>query len=310
MNSYKTTTFLRLRSTPEKDSSGRNIIDTMPPDTVVEKVEDSSTPGWIKVRTLLGNMKMEGFAAEEYLQAIQEHVALPEPEVFAKTPTPAHLKTSRLIVRNSVEGRAFPLNEPNMVKTDLGKLAGEEERKAAIHNVITYLDVENSARYAPTSKSTYCNIYAHDVAYCLGVYVPRVWWQGNALTRAMNGEKPDVIYGNTVLELNANSLTNWFENYGPAFGWKRFFDLTAMQQEANKGKLGIIVAQRMNLNFSGHIVAVVPERPGTKASWQNNQVISPLQSQAGVRNKRYFSGTNWWLSPNKFRKFGFWIWEG
>lgn len=310
MSNYKTTAFLRLRSTPEKDATGRNIIDTMPPDTVVEKVGDSSTPGWVKVRTLFGNMVMEGFAAEEYLQALQEPVSLPQPEVFGKSPTPVHLKTSRSVVRNSAEGRAYPLNENGLVKKDLNKTTGEAERRAAVHDVVTYLDVEHSARYSPTTKSTYCNIYAYDVSYCLGAYVPRVWWQGAALQRAMNGEKPDVIYGNTVLELNANSLTNWFENYGPAFGWKRFLNLTALQEEVNKGKLGIVVAQRMNLNFSGHIVAVVPERPEAEASWSNGQVVSPLQSQAGVRNRRYFTGANWWLVPNKFRKFGFWVWEG
>lgn len=308
MSSYKTTDFLRLRSTPEKDITGRNILDTMPPDTLVEKVEAANGSGWMKVRTLTGNLVIEGYVSEKYLQPVED-LSLPEPEIMAKTPTPVHLTTNRVISKKSIEGRAFPLNEPGLVKKDLSRIAGKEDRKTAIREVLNYLDVENSARYSPTTKNTYCNIYAYDVSYCLGAYLPRVWWQGKALERAMSGEKPPVIYGNTVLELNANSLTNWFENYGSAFGWKRLFDLTGLQSQANEGRLGIIVGQRMNLNFSGHIVAVVPENENHKAAREGQQVTSPLQSQAGVRNKKYFTANNWWLKADKFRKFGFWIWD-
>jgi hypothetical protein len=41
-------------------------------------------------------------------------------------------------------------------------------RRISQYAVVETLNVEDSGRYAPGGGSTYCNIYAHDVAHALG----------------------------------------------------------------------------------------------------------------------------------------------
>src|SRR4030095_15399663 len=118
------------------------------------------------------------------------------------------------------------------------------DRKNSIYDVITWLDVEKSLRYAVQGKSTYCNIYAYDVVKCLGGYIPRVWWYEDSIRKIQQGIRVPVEYANTVFEMSCNSLADWFLSYGPYFGWKRVLDLTEMQLNANNGTIGIIVAKR------------------------------------------------------------------
>lgn len=192
---------------------------------------------------------------------------------------------------------------------NLSSLSEPEPRISNIHKVVNYLDVENKRRYAPTSKSTFCNIYAYDVAYCLNCYLPHVWWTSLAIASHEKGQAVKAVYGKTIIELNANATTDWLEEQSTAYGWKRIFNLTDLQEAVNQGNLGIIAAQRINLNEAGHIVAVVPETNNIQSRRDNNRVLSPLQSQAGRNNRKYFTG-NWWENPRKFRKFGFWFNEG
>jgi len=75
---------------------------------------------------------------------------------------------------------------------------------------------------------------------------------------------------------------------------------------ANDGQVSIIVAQRTDLNRSGHICAVVPESAEYKAKRdKQGKIVSPLQSQAGATNF-LFGGRVWWTGT-QFRKFSFWI---
>ena len=303
MNNYITTDWLNLRSEPLVKQG--NVLGIMPPDTVIEEIENKN--GWLKLKWNTGKIFLEGFASQKYLLPTDKTPA----NIIEQVPSvpEAHLTTNKRIIRGSIEGRAYPLNELGLVKNKLAEINEPAERKKFIHNVIGYLDVEHSARYSPTTKNTFCNIYATDVAYCLGLYIPRVWWNSQAINKILNGEKVEPLYDRTVTELNANSLANWFENYGAAFKWKQVVNIAILQEEVNKGLLGIIVAQRIDLNRSGHIVSVVPEMPGLSAQRDSVTVLSPLQSQAGVTNKKYFTGNNWWQKPGKFRKFGLWIRE-
>jgi hypothetical protein len=51
----------------------------------------------------------------------------------------------------------------------------------------------------------------------------------------------------------------------------------------------------------------VPELPGHAAERAGQTVTRPLQSQAGARNKAYFSN-EWWASlADQFRAHGFWV---
>lgn len=76
--------------------------------------------------------------------------------------------------------RAYPLNESGIPKLDLRSITSIEDKHIAIYEIIRWLDVENSKRYEPSDGKTYCNIYAYDFAYCLGLFIPRIWWTPKA----------------------------------------------------------------------------------------------------------------------------------
>lgn len=114
-----------------------------------------------------------------------------------------------------------------------------------------------------------------------------------------------LTYGTTVQELNANSLYQWLEEFGPDFGWRRTVSVTELQDAANSGQVCLIVGQRKELNQPGHICAVVPETQEHRVSRRGTVVTVPLQSQAGARNFRY-GGRVWWTG-SQFGRFAFWI---
>lgn len=186
------------------------------------------------------------------------------------------------VLRNIDGARAFNLSE---------KTPEYDGTAASVGKVIDFLDVEKSARYAPTKTSTYCNIYAYDYARAMGCYLPRVWWK--------NDKESDVIkYGETVRELSANELYDWFQKFGAEYGWHAITSMTEAQKYANDGKCVICVAANNNAKSSGHITAVVPETSAHKAVKSGGitgkeTVVYPLQSNAGRTNKKYFA-SKWW----------------
>lgn len=129
-----------------------------------------------------------------------------------------------------------------------------------------------------------------------------------ALLKIASGTIPPVLYGNTVREMTANMLHDWFIDYGAIYGWARVFDADVLQSAANNGKVAIIVAKRVNVAKSGHIVAVVPETPAVQAAKSGGLVVRPVQSQAGANNfMAQVPGTRWWADATKFSSFGFWV---
>lgn len=215
---------------------------------------------------------------------------------------------------NAINGRndlnwAYPLNEKSMPRVDLKNIKTADTRKLNIYNVIEWLDVEKSRRYSMQGKSTYCNIYAYDVVRCLGAYMPRVWWNEESILKIKKGITVPVKYAETIFEMNCNYLAEWFLSYGYCFGWKRIHELTRMQSLANKGTIGIIVAQRNILSESGHITVVLPETTTFLAQRSGKEIICPVQSQAGMKNIRCFTGDAWWQDSGKFGKYSFWIWD-
>lgn len=313
MLKYKVTANeLRLRSTPNSQTH-RNIIAVLSNGQLVEKIADSG-PDWWEVRTLLsGGSSATGFVVSRYLEAITPE-ANPAP-VPTSTPasilenfvTPVHLQENKAnVTRKVTTGRAYPLGEPNRPSRDGSSVAAAS---ASIHQIINWINVEQSARYAPTSSSTYCNIYAHDYCYLNGVFLPRVWWTSKALIELNHRNRVPIQYGQTVNELNANNLLRWLLEWGDDFGWRRVFDLNELQAEANLGKVCIISARNVNENSSGHICAVVPENDLNKAVRNaDGSVRIPLQSQAGRTNKKYFNNSLWWLTRT-FADFGYFVHE-
>ena len=305
MANYITTSSLNLRKQPQIIAG--NVLCVMPPDTIVEEINASIQDDFKQIKTVLNNNFIEGFASQKYLQPTTS--PLPSIEETSLQIPPVHYPPGNRIINRNGTSRVFPLNEQGLIKFDLKTESDIEKRKKKIQDVIEYLDVEHSARYAPDSTSTFCNIYAYDVAYCLSAYLPRVWWTPDSIIKLKNQEDVAIQYDKTVTELTANRISDWFDKFGLSFGWHRLFDLNTFQDEVNKGQLGILVAQRINLNNPGHIVAVVPETPTNAVKRINGQVIAPLQSQAGRINKKYFAANTWWEDKTRFKKFSFWLWK-
>jgi len=289
-------TSLNLRSEPKVLVSNR--IAVLPHGHLVDKLADGPA-GWWKVRTRLNGTTVDGFASSQHLAARTTAVA---PATGIR---PVHLAEHRAnVTRDTIAGRAFPLGEADAPRRDSTAPA---TRVQQLHAIVKYLDVERSVRYLRTPESTYCNIYACDYCYLAGVYLPRVWWTPRALTQLGAGAALAPKYGDTVRELNANALYEWLEDFGAEFGWHRTTELDDVQAAANAGGIGIICAQRKDLNRSGHICVVVPERPPSTARRAEGRVHLPLQSQAGASNFCYSCGTTRWWTGNQFRNFGFWV---
>jgi hypothetical protein len=135
-----------------------------------------------------------------------------------------------------------------------------------------------------------------------------VWWTPGAIERLTNGETIEPLIENTIMEMRANDLFRWLRDFGPRFGWRQTGTLTKLQQEANQGAIGLIVARRKQDGKSGHIVAVVPETKTEKAVRNAaGEVTRPLQSQAGSVNFRRGNGKlNWWKG-DQFAESAFWL---
>ena len=301
MNFKVSATSLNLRSEPRVTASNRLAV--LPHGQVVSKIAEALQEGWWQVSTVLNGLSITGFAASQFLEADVTPTPPPAPSPVAAVPA-VHLTENRSEVTPDSTSRAFPIGEVTRPKRTATTAAA---RIAQLRKIISYLDVENGARYQRGSGNTYCNIYACDYCYLSGVYLPRVWWNAPALVNLAIGRTVEVKYGDTVDELNANSLNNWFRDFGDTFGWSRVADVDALQECANQGGIPVISAQRKELNRSGHICLVVPESSTQVATRSGGAVVLPLQSQAGATNFSYGTGTRAWWTGTEFRTFSFWI---
>lgn len=285
---------LFLRSEPVVEN--RTKVTVLPLGHRVKKLADSGVTGWWKVSTTVDDVSLEGFVNSAFL--VKDEIFVPPAALTGIAPV--HLITTRTVKRGDKNGLAFPLNEPGQPLRGGGGTPAPGELTA----IVKWLDVERSARYAPTTTNTYCNIYAYDYCHLAGAYLPRVWWTAGALDRLRQGRAESPVYGRTVLELNANSLFAWLKHHGGDFGWRRTFDLNRLQDAANDGRAAVICAENRRPNKSGHITAVVPETAQKTAARNGANVVRPLQSQAGRSNLKYM--TQQWWTRDTFRDWGFW----
>ncbi|MFM9946757.1 MAG: hypothetical protein ACKV1O_02355 [Saprospiraceae bacterium] len=290
---------LNLRRTPNSQSN-TNIIVTLPEGQGVELLEGRAGDAWWRIATEVQSKNIVGFVAARFLtesdhydtrtfRAVEEiHMVIQNPQ------SQRNLKT----------GRAHPLGEADKPFRDTADVASKVN---SIHKAVKWLDVEHKARYGPETTKTFCNIYAYDYCYLGRAFLPRVWWASKALIKLATGIPVQASYGQTINEMNANSLYHWLEEYGPDFGWERVFDVDEIQLAANKGDVCVICARRVNLNESGHITVVLPEKDDHTAlrTPQTNKVRIPLQSQAGRSNRMYFNDRKWWTKSH-YQSFGFW----
>jgi hypothetical protein len=218
-----------------------------------------------------------------------------------------HLPTAGLTVTRQNAKRPFPLTEVPPVKRHQDDTP--DQKVSALRQLIQWFRVESSSRYLPTGGSTFCNIYAYDYCYMADAYLPRVWWTQQSILKLQAGQTVPVKYSETVGELTANGLNDWFKDWGPHFGWRRTVDLTEMQDATNQGKVCITVgkAKPTAHHGHGHIVAVVPETEPYRAVRQNGKIIKTVQSQAGSHNHDYVV-QRWW-DDGTYADFSHWIHE-
>src|SRR6187431_1708846 len=139
MSNFITTSSLNLRKQP-KIVDG-NVLCVMPPDTIVEEVNTAVQEDFRQIKTVLNNIIVEGFPSQKHLQPTTR--LLPAIEKPMELPAVHYPPGNRIIYRDGT-GRVFPLNEQGLVKFDLQSLGDVEKRKKSIHDVVGYLDVENS----------------------------------------------------------------------------------------------------------------------------------------------------------------------
>jgi hypothetical protein len=291
---------LFLRSEPVVTEATK--IGILPMGHKVKKLAESSTPGWWEVSTTLDGGNMTGFINSTFLTPTADFVP-PESVSGIKS---VHLTRTASVARSN-KAFAFALNENGQPRRDPN--ASAANKAAKLTEIVEWLDVANTnhLRYKRLPNATYCNIYAYDYCFLARVYLPRVWWTSRALIDLRAGRNVVPIYGETVHELNANSLLMWLKEFGTDFGWRRTASLDEIQTAANSGQAVVISAQNRIPNRSGHICAVVPETASHKAVRSGGQVIRPLQSQAGATNFKYRT-ERWWINlASTFREHGFWI---
>ena len=267
--------------------------------------------GFLEVETSLDGALLRGFAAAQFLVRDPSAAVIPVVEpapTRAVPPLPeAHLpRRPGSITRRSDIANASSLNEAGQPRRT-GSTAAE--LRMSLDAVIDWLAVEKVShkRYAPRASLTFCNIYAHDYCTLAGVYLPRCWWSQQALVKLSRGEAVEPLIGATIFEMRANNLFHWLRDFGPMFGWRRTGTLTKLQQAANAGGIGLIVALREDEGRPGHIVTIAPEGAVAAVRDSVNEVIQSVESQAGVRNfRRGHNGRNWWRD-RKFADAAFWI---
>ncbi len=295
-----TATTLNLRNGPSLNDA---IVGTLLNGQAVD-VTNNSNPDWWFVSAIVNGNTINGYVASRYLREIP---VLTAQQLNPHGVTAVHYAKSPESNRASINARHAPLSEANLPQRNIGAGATPATKITDVYTIVNFLDVVNSARYQPT-KSTYCNIYAYDFCYLAQAYLPRVWWTSKTLMEFAKtpGYNPTPAYGKNVEELNANALYNWLDEWGDDFGWVRTYDLTDFQGKVNDGRVGIICAKRRDLSRSGHITCVVPEANGFVAQREGVKVIAPLQSQAGSKNKKFFS-EDWWVRLAKvFSNSGYW----
>jgi hypothetical protein len=305
---------LRLRSEPKISTpTNKNVIAHLPDGHPTRAVTGEAVKGFLEIETSLFGAHLRGFASAEHLVPTEETIPIPIGIPAESPPTSGIIavfmprKQGTVTKRTAIAG-AHSLNEdgqPSRTGTTPAELVDE------LAKIIHFLAVDETThkRYQPRDGLTFCNIYTHDYCHLAGVYLPRVWWTEGAIRDLSQGKTVQPLIGNTIREMRANDLFRWLRDFGPSFGWRQTGTLSKLQEAANQGALGLIVARRKEDGKSGHIVMVVPEIDGktAKRDKTTGEVINPLQSQAGAVNFRVKTGKLDWWKGDQFAESAFWI---
>jgi hypothetical protein len=304
---------LRLRSAPEiSEPSGENVIAQLPDGQPVRAVNSKVVNGFREIETNLHGALLHGFGFAKFLTAAPADTEIAVEAVARELPTSGVVavtmpRRAGTVTKRTDFADAHSLNEPRQ-PTRTG--TSPTELVDSLNGIIEWLasDDPDHKRYQPRDGLTFCNIYTHDYCTLAGVYLPRVWWTQRALLDLNTGKQVAPLIANTIVEMRANDLFRWLRDFGARFGWRQTGTLTKLQQNANQGGLGLIIARRKEEGRSGHMVMVVPETDAVSAKRNAaGEVTAPVQSQAGSVNFRRGTGTlNWW-SDDRFAESAFWI---
>lgn len=200
-----------------------------------------------------------------------------------------HLIKKSLVSKNDDKHRGSQLNDPGQPQIRNPEYCHLSSSQSLL-NIVDWLDVENSKRYKAGNGDTFCNVYASDYCMFAGAYLPRVWWTTKAIQKLKKGENVEIKYGDTVHELDANSLFKWFSDFGSQFYWQEMkpngHDFTEIQETANNGNVVTLVYKNPS-GKSGHLLVVIPESGKRLAKRVNGVVTLPVHSQAGAVNFSY-----------------------
>lgn len=303
---------LRVRSEPViSDPPQANVLTHLPDGHPVRAV-GGPTKGFFEIETSLFGALVQGFASRKFLVGGAATQKIEVSKAATAMPTTGIIAVDMpekpgIVTRRSDPATARSLNEKGAPgRTGTTPEALREELDA----IVQYLNVDNPQflRYQPTSKATFCNIYAYDFCSLAGIYMPRVWWTSQALLQLSNGQQVQPLLGSTIVEMRANALFRWLRDFGLEFGWRQTGTLTKLQTEVNEGAVGVIVARRKEDGKSGHIVIVVPETANETAKRDSaGNVTAPLQSQAGATNFKYDRGRSNWWKGEEFAESAFWL---
>jgi len=304
---------LRLRSEPKiSKPSGKNVIANLPDGHPVRAVTGTGVNGFREVETSLFGANLRGFASEEFFKSAARGTEIP---IVTPAETPPRTgivavtmpRKAGTVTRRKDIADAHSLNEPDQP----GRVGMTPAALVAeLGEIIAWLAVDKPAhkRYQPRGGLTFCNIYTHDYCHLAGVYLPRVWWTQAAIRDLAQGKTVEPLIESTITEMRANDIFRWLRDFGKDFGWRQTGTLTKLQEGANQGALGLIIARRKEDGRSGHMVMVVPEI-GDKRARRNaaGEVIAPLQSQAGSVNFRFGTGKRNWWNDDRFAESALWI---
>lgn len=162
-----------------------------------------------------------------------------------------HLHSKNPVTRDqeTLLQKQYPLNEPDMPKGN-----GTPQ---ALYDIIKFLHGANRyKRYG----ITHAGLFAYDVAWLAGAYLPRVWWLHHPKPERAHSAGEYLVPDTEDLRIiNNNDLKDWMLEFGHYFGWRPVGDFNTAQQYADVGHLVIIIAQARNRNKNGRLSVIVPD---------------------------------------------------